>query len=78
MQVQYAEINVKTEVTVGRALTTFIVDHIDQGRMERKAKVNASSIYSNQQETEVTVGRALTTFIVDHINPGKMGGERGK
>ncbi len=38
----------KTEVTVGRALTSFIVDHIGQGRMEEKGKASARSLYSNQ------------------------------
>ncbi len=75
MQVQYTAIDVKTEVTVGRALTDFIVDHIDQGRMEGKWKVSASSVYSSQRETEVTVGRALTSFIVDHIDQGRMEGK---
>ncbi len=60
--VQYTATNVK-QVTVGRALTPFIVDHIRQGRMEGKGKVSASSVYSNQRETEVTVVRALTRFI---------------
>ncbi len=62
----------ETEVSVGRALTAFIVDHIDQGRMERNRKVSGSSVYSNQRETEVTVGRALTGFIVDHIDQHRM------
>ncbi len=41
----------ETEVTVGSALTAFIVDHIDRG----KGKVSVSSVYSNQRETKVTV-----------------------
>ncbi len=64
----------ETEVTVGRALTSFIVDHIDQDRMEGKGNVSLSSVYSNQRETELTVGRALTRFIADHIVQGRMEG----
>ncbi len=67
----------QTEVTVGRVLTGFIVDHIDQSKMEGKWNVIASSVYSNQRETEVSVGRELTSFIVDHIDQGRME-ERGK
>ncbi len=63
----------ETEVTVGRALTSFVVDHINQDRMEGRGKVSASSVYSNKRETEVTAGRALTyDFIVDHIDQGRM------
>ncbi len=42
----------ETEVTVGRALTIFIVDHIEQGRMEGKGNVSASSLCSDQHEAE--------------------------
>ncbi len=52
----------------------FIVDHIDQGRMEGgKGEVSASSVYSNQRTTEVTVGSALTNFNTDHIDQGRKG-----
>ncbi len=64
----------ETKLTV-KKLTSFIVDHIDQDRMEGKDKVSANSVYSNQRETEVTVGRALTPFNVDHIDQGKMEGK---
>ncbi len=53
----------QTEVTVGRALTRFIVDHIVQGRREGKGKVSASSVYSNERETEVTVGKHLLALL---------------
>ncbi len=83
----------ETEATAVKTLTDFIVDRINQGRiegmgivnassekrrrMEGKGKVSASSVYSNQHETEVTVGGALTSFIVVHINQGRMG-RKGK
>ncbi len=36
------------QVTVGRALTNFIVDHMNQVRKEGKGKVRATSVHSNQ------------------------------
>ncbi len=39
----------EAEVTVGTPLTVFIVDHIEQGKMEEKGNMSAIPLYSNQK-----------------------------
>ncbi len=79
MQVQYTCSNQReTEVTRGKALTGFIADHIDKGRMERKAKVSASTVYMQQSMRNRSNCRKSTYLLHCRLHRSKQDGGKGK